>query len=216
MVRKTSTMVHRRCCRRVSHSPGLPTPNFGNQIRSRRSGRGSLFICAIVMRSLQNLGEVRPDDGKFGNFSVRLRIGLSKPNQLRGDLQFRDFGSPLKWAKSKSIKSGSVRGSGRNPPSLLGSLRKARDERMFCEMSPIAAGSEPCLHLRSAPEANSGEQARHGPCFRTNQDKENPVSSSYASPNFCAKPLRCSLPVAPVGISGRKRILRGFLNAASL
>ena len=32
---------------------------------------------SIVMRSLQTLGEVRPDDGKFGNFSVRLDFGTS-------------------------------------------------------------------------------------------------------------------------------------------
>ena len=32
-------------------------------------------------------------------------------------------------------------------------LRKARGEHMFSEMPPIAAGSEPCQHLRSAPQA---------------------------------------------------------------
>lgn len=39
-------------------------------------------------------------------------------------------------------------------------------------------------------------------------------SSVYASPSFCARPMRCSLPVAPLGISARNRIFRGVLNAA--
>src|SRR5205085_4216213 len=33
----------------------------------------------------------------------------------------------------------------------------------------------------------------------------------HASPNFCASPMRCSLPVAPTGISVRMRIFRGTL-----
>ena len=33
------------------------------------------------------------------------------------------------------------------------SLRKARDEHMFSALPPIAAGTAPCQHLRSAPEA---------------------------------------------------------------
>ena len=39
-------------------------------------------------------------------------------------------------------------------------------------------------------------------------------SSAHANPSFAARPMRCSLPVAPLGISARSRILRGALNAA--
>src|SRR5262245_12729748 len=35
------------------------------------------------------------------------------------------------------------------------------------------------------------------------------------SPSFSARPMRCSLPVAPFGISSRKTSLRGTLNPAS-
>jgi hypothetical protein len=44
----------------------------------------------------------------------------------------------------------------RNPFSTASvSPRKARDEQMFSGMRPIAAGSEPCRHLRSAPFADT-------------------------------------------------------------
>jgi hypothetical protein len=53
---------------------------------------------AVAARVRARAG-VRP--GELANWllqsrSTPFRIGLSKPNQLRGDLQFRDFGSPLK------------------------------------------------------------------------------------------------------------------------
>ena len=38
---------------------------------------------------------------------------------------------------------------------------------------------------------------------------------SQQRPNFSANPMRCSLPVAPFGISARKRIFLGVLNAAN-
>src|SRR4029077_4090581 len=40
------------------------------------------------------------------------------------------------------------------------------------------------------------------------------IGSPHPSPSFCARPMRCSLPVAPLGISARKSIFRGVLNAA--
>src|SRR5713101_4136095 len=34
------------------------------------------------------------------------------------------------------------------------------------------------------------------------------------NPSFAARPIRCTFPVAPLGISGRKTIFRGTLNSA--
>src|SRR6516164_7173431 len=39
-------------------------------------------------------------------------------------------------------------------------------------------------------------------------------AAGSASPSFMARPMRCSFPVAPFGISRRKIIFRGTLNSA--
>jgi hypothetical protein len=42
------------------------------------------------------------------------------------------------------------------------SQRKTRDKHMFSGMHTIAAGSEPCRHLRSAPETDIRSDAMNG------------------------------------------------------
>ena len=58
--------------------------------------------------------------------------------------------------------------------------------------------------LRTLRHASASHQCRQ---WRS----RTPGASPYASPSFCASPMRCNLPVAPFGISSMNRIFLGTL-----
>src|ERR1700684_4452560 len=80
----------------------------------------------------------------------------------------------------------------------------AKDEGRTVDEEDMVAGTDGAVGLGHAPVL--AEAAGEG--YRSAREARR---SAQASPNFCASPMRCSFPVAPLGISERNRIVRGVL-----
>jgi hypothetical protein len=72
--------------------------------------------------------------------------------QLRGDLQFRDFGSPLKWAKSILLRSepwfGAGRGAIGQPTNAFGIVAN-NQSRNVCRSMPQGLAASPRVYPSS-------------------------------------------------------------------